>query len=56
LHNLIDMHTDRLTRLVTSLLDMTRFQAGALEIHREPCTILDLVRAATAPRHAALAD
>ncbi len=43
LHGLIDAQTDRLTRLVTSLLDMTRFQTGALEIHRESWSILDLV-------------
>jgi two-component system sensor histidine kinase KdpD len=30
LHSLIDLETDRLTRLVTSLLDMTRIDAGAL--------------------------
>ena len=43
LHGLIDIQTDRSTRLVTSLLDMTRFQAGALELHREPWSVLDLV-------------
>ena len=43
LHGLIDLQTDRLTRLVTSLLDMTRFQAGALQIHRQPWSIIDLV-------------
>ena len=43
LHGLIDMQTDRLTRLVTSLLDMTRLQAGVLDIHPEPWTVLDLV-------------
>ena len=32
LHSLIDIQTDRLTRLVSSLLDMTRFQTGVLEI------------------------
>ena len=43
LHGLIDVQTDRLTRLVSSLLDMTRFQAGVLEIHRQPWSVLDLV-------------
>jgi len=56
LHALIDMQTDRLTLLVASLLDMTLFHAGAPQFHREPCTILDLVREATAPLHAALGD
>ncbi len=43
LHGLIDVQTDRLTRLVSSLLDMTRFQAGVLEIRRQPWSVLDLV-------------
>ncbi len=34
LHGLIDVETDRLTRLVTSLLDMTRIDAGVLEVRR----------------------
>ena len=36
LHGLIDVETDRLTRLVTSLLDMTRIEAGVLEVRRTP--------------------
>jgi two-component system sensor histidine kinase KdpD len=36
LHGLIDVETDRLTRLVTSLLDMTRIDAGALEVRPVP--------------------
>ena len=36
LYGLIDVETDRLTRLVTSLLDMTRIDAGVLEVRREP--------------------
>ena len=36
LHGLIDVETDRLTRLVTSLLDMTRIDAGVLEVRRAP--------------------
>ena len=36
LHGLIDVETDRLTRLVTSLLDMTRFEAGVLEVPARP--------------------
>jgi two-component system sensor histidine kinase KdpD len=43
LHGLIDVQTDRLTRLVSSLLDMTRFQAGVLEIHRQTWSVLDLI-------------
>ena len=56
LHGLIDIQTDRLTRLVTSLLDMTRFQAGVLEIHREPWSVLDLVAEAVVPLRPALGE
>ncbi len=34
---------DRLNRLVGLLLDMTRIEAGALQVTREPCDIQDLV-------------
>jgi two-component system, OmpR family, sensor histidine kinase KdpD len=54
LHGLIDVQTDRLNRLVTSLLDMTRFQAGALEIHRQPWSIIDLVSETLASLRSAL--
>ena len=54
LHGLIDVQTDRLTRLVTSLLDMTRFQAGVLQVQREPCAVLDLVGEAVAAVRSAL--
>jgi two-component system sensor histidine kinase KdpD len=33
----------RLNHLVGNLLDMTRLQAGALRLHREPCDLQDLV-------------
>jgi two-component system, OmpR family, sensor histidine kinase KdpD len=55
LHGLIDVQTDRLTRLVSSLLDMTRFQTGALEIHRQPWSVLDLVGETVAGLRPALA-
>ncbi len=48
LHGLIDMETDRLTRLVTSLLDMTRFHAGCSRSGRAPQSVLDLVDEAVA--------
>jgi two-component system, OmpR family, sensor histidine kinase KdpD len=54
LHGLIDVQTDRLNRLVTSLLDMTRFQAGALEIHRQSWSIIDLVSETLASLRSAL--
>ncbi|HUZ18999.1 MAG TPA: ATP-binding protein [Acidimicrobiales bacterium] len=40
---LIEMQADRLARLVTNLLDMTRIQAGALELRREPTALPELV-------------
>ena len=46
LHALIDVETDRLTRLVTSLLDMTRIDAGALVVRRGPVAVEDLLRSA----------
>ena len=39
---------DRLTHLVTNLLDMTRVEAGALSLRKEPGDIEDLVGAALA--------
>ena len=56
LHGLIDVQTDRLTRLVTSLLDMTRFQAGVLQVQRQPWAVLDLVGEAVAAVRAALGN
>jgi two-component system, OmpR family, sensor histidine kinase KdpD len=56
LHELLDVQTDRLTRLVTSLLDMTRYQAGVLVLKRVPSAVLDLVGEAVAGIRAALGD
>jgi two-component system sensor histidine kinase KdpD len=44
----IDVEADRLARLVTNLLDMTRVQAGALSVDRQPVVLSDLVREALA--------
>jgi len=48
LYQLVDVQADRLTRLVTSLLDMTRLEAGVLEIRKVPWSALDLVAEAVA--------
>jgi len=56
LHELIDLQTDRLDRLVTNLLDMTRIQAGALELRRTPTSVTDLVAEAVAGLRAELGD
>jgi len=34
---------NRMNRLVANLLDMTRLQAGAMQINRKPCDVQDLV-------------
>jgi two-component system sensor histidine kinase KdpD len=39
---------DRMNRLVANLLDMTRLQAGAIEIVYEPCDVQDLIGVALA--------
>jgi len=41
---LIEIETDRLTRLVTNLLDMTRIEAGVLTLDRVATRVDDLVR------------
>jgi two-component system sensor histidine kinase KdpD len=54
LHGLIEVETDHLTRLVTSLLDMTRFEAGVLEVQRRPKAVVDLVNETVDGLHASL--
>jgi two-component system sensor histidine kinase KdpD len=56
LHGLIDIETDRLTRLVTSLLDMTRIAAGALQVRRAPKSVFDLASEVVATLGSALGD
>jgi K+-sensing histidine kinase KdpD len=43
LAGLIDVQADRLNRLVTNLLDMTRLQSGTLELRRQATPVSDLV-------------
>ena len=45
---LMDQQADRLTRLVSNLLDMTRIQAGVLEVRRQPWEVTDLLGEAIA--------
>jgi len=56
LHSLIDMQADRLSRLVSSLLDMTRIQSGTLEVRRRPRALRDLVDEALAELHSSFAN
>jgi two-component system sensor histidine kinase KdpD len=46
LAELVDAQADRLDRLVSNLLDMTRIQSGALELRRQPAALGDLVEEA----------
>ncbi len=54
LYDIIDRQIDRLTRLVTSLLDMTRLQAGVLQVQPEPWPVLELIQEAVAGLHGAV--
>jgi two-component system sensor histidine kinase KdpD len=45
---LIDLQADRLDRLVSNLLDMTRIEAGALDVRRQDVQVADLVSEALA--------
>lgn len=56
LYGLLDVQTDRLARLVTSLLDMTRYQAGVLKVDRVACAVVDLAAEAVAAVRSALGD
>ncbi len=56
LYTLIDRETDRLTRLVTSLLDMTRIDAGELEVRPATIAVPDLVNDSVAALRSALGD
>ena len=56
LHTLIDTQTDRLTRIVNDVLDMTRIQAGVLEVRAQEWSTLDLVAEAVSALRPALED
>lgn len=56
LHALIDMQADRLTRLVDSLLDMSRIQSGALEVRPMAQPMADLVHESLGQLHSALGE
>jgi two-component system sensor histidine kinase KdpD len=46
LYNLIEVESDRLTRLVSNLLDITRIEAGVFTVHPMPTSVPELVREA----------
>jgi PAS domain S-box-containing protein len=49
--------TDRLSALVTDLLDLSKIQTGTFVVHREPCALAPLAeRAATRARHRIVLD
>ena len=43
LYSLIEVESDRLTRLVSNLLDITRIEAGVFTVHRSPTSVAQLV-------------
>jgi two-component system, OmpR family, sensor histidine kinase KdpD len=43
LYSLIEVESDRLTRLVSNLLDITRIEAGVFTVHRTPTRVAQLV-------------
>jgi two-component system sensor histidine kinase KdpD len=58
LRSLVDnarAEADRLNRLVGNLLDMTRLEAGAMRIRREPCDVQEVIGAALDQADAQLA-
>lgn len=56
LYRLIDIQTDRLSRLVAGLLDVTRYRAGALQVHPAPVALAELVDDAVAGIGPSLTD
>lgn len=56
LHQLIEIESDRLTRLVTNLLDMTRIEAGVLLLNRVTLSVNDLVNDAVSAMDSSLDD
>ena len=56
LHDLIGLETDRLSRLVSNLLDMTRIEAGVMTTRTSPTSVDHLVRSAIDALGTALAE
>ncbi len=56
LHRLIEFEADRLTRLVTNLLDITRIEAGVLTLHRVTTSVGEIVKDALNAMGACLID
>jgi PAS domain S-box-containing protein len=50
--NTLQQHTDRLTRLVDDLLDVSRMRAGRLQVLREDVDVVDVARALVESRRA----
>jgi two-component system sensor histidine kinase KdpD len=43
----IDEETDRLTNLVTEAIELARLGSGPVKLHREPCSVNELISSAT---------
>lgn len=50
--NTLQQHTDRLTRLVDDLLDVSRMRAGRLRVLREPVDIVEICKSVVMSRRA----
>ena len=53
---LIDTQADRLARLVTNLLDMSRIESGSLRVKRQPLDVREVVDEAVAALRPYVAD
>jgi two-component system sensor histidine kinase KdpD len=56
LYGLIDAQTERLSRLVASLLDLTRYESGSLKLERKECSLLDIAGEALAAVRPSMPD
>jgi two-component system sensor histidine kinase KdpD len=56
LHQLIEIESDRLTRLVTNLLDMTRIEAGVLTLNRVTTSVKEVINDAISAMTSSLED
>jgi nitrogen-specific signal transduction histidine kinase len=44
---IIDQEADRLTHIISDLLDMSRFEAGALKLEKQSCTVPEIIDGVT---------
>ena len=56
LYELIEVESDRLTRLVSNLLDITRIEAGVFTVHRTRTSVASLIREAVTAMETTLSE